>query len=606
MPAIKQLSSFEASQIAAGEVVERPASLVKELIENSLDAGATSIKLTIENAGSTRISITDNGSGISKDDLPLALARHATSKINVVSDLANLCSFGFRGEALASAAAISRLTLTSRAINSEHAWQISTLDIATDNNIKQARHAVGTTIDIYDLFFNTPARKLFLKSERTEFNYIDEVFKAFAIIRPDVDFELIHNNKTIRKLMAVGSFQTSEPRLGQIFGQQFLAGIEYAKFTEGQVWLAHPSFTRASADFQWLFVNQRLVKDPGVMHAVKRAYQDVLMQGRYPAFILALEVEPHLIDVNIHPNKKTIKFAESEQIYKSVFYAVRSALAKSTSPITTNAIQENVTKPVIDSMFISNNTNSLHHAKITEPTLEKIAIKPVPEPINIPKPQFNSKDMEQKAAPVQSYLNSEVTTLSEPILGFAIAQIKGAFIISETKDGIIIVDMHAAHERVVYEKLKQQYGSIGITKQKLLRGIAITLTSAQLMQIEQKQKLIAQFGFEAELLSENQILLTAIPALLNQQKAEQVFEQFLNELLKHDPANSITEHIHKVLATIGCHGAIRANRNLSIAEMNALLRQMEQTKFADACNHGRPTYKKLTMQELDSMFNRGQ
>lgn len=591
MPEIKQLSSFAASQIAAGEVVERPASLVKELIENSLDAGAKNIKLIVERAGSQRISVIDDGHGIGKDYLKLALARHATSKIESVADLASIYSFGFRGEALASAAAISRLTLTSKAQDAEQAWQLSTLDITESAPIKQANHPVGTTIDIYDLFFNTPARKLFLKSERTEFSYIEEVFKAFAIIRPDVSFELQHNQKVIKKLPAIGSFSEISPRLKQLLGSQFAEGISYLKFELGEAWLAHPSYTRSSTDCQWLFVNNRLVKDPGLAHAVKRAYQDVLMSGRYPAFIISLSLDPDLIDVNIHPNKRAIKFANKEQVYKAVFYAASKAIAAATSV--------NSPEPVLE-------TN------IAEPTSQAALRKPTlvtaEDPFQIKPAQFQGINQQATNFVPKtnfSFENLDVAPLKEPPLGFAIAQIKGIFIISETNDGINIIDMHAAHERIVYQKLKQQYQASGIVQQKLIQGITIALKPEELELVEQKEAIIKQFGFTVEIISDTQVILLAMPALLDKAKPSDIFEQFISELVNQDPGSSISEQVNHILATIGCHAAIRANRALSLAEMNALLRQMEQTDYAQACNHGRPTIKKITLKELDAMFSRG-
>lgn len=571
MSVIKQLSSFVASQIAAGEVVERPASLVKELIENSIDAKAKNVKITIENAGATRISITDDGSGIAKDDLVLALSRHATSKIDSINDLSAIYSFGFRGEALASAAAVSRLTLSSKAEGADSAWQISTLDVNQQKSLKSIRHNQGTTIDVYDLFFNTPARKLFLKSERTEFSYIEDIFKAFAIIRPDISFELIHNNKVVKKLATVGEFKELEPRLKALISTNFTNGITYSEFSGGQAWFAHPSYSRNNSDQQWLFVNQRLIKDAGLAHAVKRAYQDVMMVGRQPAFILSLTIEPDLIDVNIHPSKKEIKFVNKEEVYKSVFYAARAALLEATTP---------------------------KAAVVNE--------------IKIPEPIFEPKAFEFKKPVNNTVINTptEVVTavpkpITKPVLGYAIAQIKGAFIISETEAGIVLVDMHAAHERIRLEQLKKQYKSQGVVKQKLIQPISLEVKPEALDVIEKKSGLINQFGFEIEQASDSSVFVRAIPALLKNGCPETLLLNFLDELIAKDPSSSIEQQVNKILATIGCHSAIRANRSLSIPEMNSLLRQMEQTEFAEACNHGRPTYKKISSAELDALFARG-
>lgn len=604
MPVIKQLSSFAASQIAAGEVVERPASLVKELIENSLDAGAKNIKLIIERAGSQRISIIDDGCGISKDDLPLALARHATSKIESVADLSSIISFGFRGEALASAAAISRLTLSSKTADSAQAWQISTLDITQDTPIKEVNHPQGTTVDVFDLFFNTPARKLFLKSERTEFCYIEDVVNAFAIIRPDVSFELIHNQKLVKKLPIIGNFAQIEPRLKIIRGSQFIHGISYSEFSFGTAWFGHPSFTRSSADCQWLFVNQRLVKDSGLAQAVKRAYQDVLMVGRYPAFIISLSIDADLIDVNIHPNKQAIKFANKEHVYKAVYYAASSALSKATSVKSQaiNPITEKITEEIklgknLDMGAINRTCDTNSTTLIAEQTkITNISPNNELQPSSLPKTNFT----------LNSGSHSDISkAISDPPLGFAVAQVMGNFVISENKDGIVIIDMHAAHERVVYQKLKQQYQKQGIVQQRLIQAIPIKFNSSMLEQIETKSSIIQQFGFTVEIISDSQVLLIALPALLNKDDPAQLFEQFVAELFNQDPSLSISEQVNHILATIGCHSAIRANRNLSLAEMNSLLRQMEQTDYAQACNHGRPTIRKISAKELDAMFNRG-
>ena len=639
MPAIKQLSNLEASQIAAGEVVERPASLIKELIENSLDAGAVNIKITIEHAGSQRISITDDGHGITKSELPLALARHATSKIRSIADLGSILSFGFRGEALASAAAISRLTLTSRANGCDQAWQISTLDVSEDYQIKEVRHQVGTTIDIHDLFFNTPARKKFLKSERTEFSYIEEVFNAFAIIRPDVSFELIHNKKTLKKLASVKDFSQLQSRLTQLLSSQFTNNITYKEFDIGAAWFTHPSFTRSSADLQWLFVNKRLIKDPGLAHAVKRAYQDVLMSGRFPAFILALDIAPDLIDVNIHPNKKMIKFANKDAVYKAVFYAAKSAIAEATSctkktdiieqpmrGFTTDIAEVADVKNAKFSSFngnINSNKNFTSNLGFNKPNLtsieniakEHLQDNPnltayiddhVPEVTREVAVASESSAIDENSTPKLTQQAIGANNLQEPELGYALAQIKGVFILSETSKGVVLVDMHAAHERIIYQSLKKQYQTSGVVMQKLLSAVPVTISAIQYEIIEQKTALIKQFGFEAAIVADTQAVLLAVPALLGKADPKTIFEQFLQELINFDQSNTVAEQIEHILATIGCHSAIRANRSLSVSEMNSLLRQIEQTDYAEACNHGRPTFKKIPMSDLDAIFKRGQ
>lgn len=577
MPEIKKLPIQTTCQIAAGEVVDRPASLVKELIENSLDAGSDEITVIIGKGGSERISVVDNGKGIEKLDLELALTRHATSKISSVSDLNTVTSFGFRGEALASAASISRLTLTSKHKLSEYAWEISSTETGELTKPKEARHHFGTSIDIYDLFYNVPARKLFLKHERTEFSHIEEVFNAFVIIRPDVKFKLIHNNKVVKDLKEITSFDKSINRLQSLFSSSFTNGITYMNFKLGNAWLVHPSFSRAKGDYQWIFVNNRLVKDHGLASVIKKAYQDVLMVGRFPAFIISLTIDPSLIDINIHPSKKEIKFAEKEQIYKQVFYAFSEKLKE----ITSFKKEPEIRLP-----------------EFTE------APKQPPKPFfnSVPNKQFSMQD----TTSVTPNLNPVLEIKQEPTLGFAIAQVKGVYIISETKEGIIIVDMHAAHERIVYEQLKSQYTNFGVVKQKLLTPIEIKISLLQKNIIAEKMPLIRKFGFELDLISEKQIKLTEIPALLNKNNPEKIFEEFINELMDGEPTMSVEEQVNNILATIGCHSAIRANRMLSISEMNALLRQMESTDFAQACNHGRPTYKKFSMKDLDAIFFRGQ
>lgn len=569
---IKQLSSFEASQIAAGEVVERPASLIKELVENSLDAGSKNIKVNVENAGSQRISVTDDGKGIIKNELWLALARHATSKIESINDLSSIYSFGFRGEALASAAAVSRLTLTSKQAMADSAWQISTLDVSQQKNVKEVRHPKGTTVDIYDLFFNTPARKLFLKSEKTEFSYIEDIFKAFAIIRPDVAFELVHNKKVVKKLPAVGEFSELKPRLKTLISSQFGDAAKFIEFELGHAWFAHPSYSRSNSDQQWLFVNQRLIKDPGLAHAVKRAYQDIMMTGRHPAFILSLKIDPSLIDINIHPSKKEIKFVNKDQVYKAVFYAARSCLTEATSPKTITPTSEMITE-------------------ISLPKTNTFSVRP----------QITSK-----LEPLNNVATKSETSPNKPeILGRAIAQLKGAFILAENEAGVVLVDMHAAHERIMLEQLKKQYRAQGVVMQKLLQPMQINVKPEVIEVVEQQSSLMKQFGFEVELSGDDSIVLRAVPTLLAKSCPETLLLTFIDELIAKDPSSSIELQINKILATIGCHSAIRVNRALSIIEMNALLRQMEKTEFAEACNHGRPTYKILTMSELDALFSRG-
>ena len=619
MPAIHLLPDLLINQIAAGEVIERPASALKELLENSLDAGATDIAVQLESGGIKLLRVRDNGKGIAKDELPLALMRHATSKIASLEDLQQVASMGFRGEALASMAAVAHLTLTSRTVHETHGWKVDAIN-GVVGEPAPASHAPGTTVEIRDLYFNTPARRKFLKSEATEFAWCEEAFKRIALSRPDVAFSLQHNGKTIWQLPAIppglpnppAPLSGGEPgeetgvraaalnRISAILGEEFghaAVGVERqaANLTLRGL-AALPAYSRGSRDAQYFFVNGRFVRDKVASHALRQAYQDILHHQRHPAFVLFLDLPPEQVDVNVHPAKSEVRFRESQGIHQFIFHTLQQALAVPASgqdARAPTAQQPASFIPAQQTMRLGvaerEAAYRLWEMQTGSSELEVESGKTTP---HSPLPTSHS--------PPPNPYSPEC-----PPLGYALAQLSGIYILAQNAHGLVVVDMHAAHERIVYERLKTSLDAEQIATQQLLIPVSFYAEPLDVATVEAEQDALRTLGFDIAPLSPTRLVVRAMPALLKQAEAETVAHKVLRELREFGASRALTERRNELLATLACHGAVRANRILSITEMNALLREMEQTERADQCNHGRPTWFQLSISELDKMFMRG-
>jgi len=591
---IQKLTPLLANQIAAGEVIERPASVVKELVENSLDAGASQIDIEIEQGGVRLIRVRDNGLGIHKDDLPLAISRHATSKIQQPQDLSQIMTLGFRGEALASISSVARLTMTS-ALPKFTGWQVTAAgDVAAE--IAPAAHPQGTTIEIRDLFFNTPARRKFLRAEKTEFDHIDELIKRMALSSFGVGFTLKHNQRSVRQYFPASIKQSSE-RLSALCGPAF---VEQAVHIEADGagmqlsgWIALPTFSRSQADLQYFYVNGRMVRDKLVIHALKEAYQDVLYRDRYPAYILFLTIAPQQVDVNVHPTKHEVRFREGRVVHDFVFHSVHDALA-SIRP--RNEGQSSVCEHHSTPHVHTHTQTPAYQA--TRPTTEFVS-----KPFKVQEKMALYRQLTDESSANTSI--AQTTPTDAPPLGFAIAQLKGIYILAENAQGLVLIDMHAAHERIVYEKMKTAFLQQGIATQVLLMPLTLAVSEREADLIEQEISFFQQLGFKVERLGKETIAIREVPQLLAHGPIEQLLRDISTDLLEHGESTRAEENINHLLGTLACHSAVRANRHLTIPEMNALLRNMETTDNSGQCNHGRPTTKALAMDELDKLFLRG-
>jgi len=634
MKRIEILSPRLANQIAAGEVVERPANVVKELMENSLDAGATRIEVDIEQGGVKLIRIRDNGFGIEKDDLPLSLSRHATSKIKDLDDLEAVQSLGFRGEALASIASVSRLVLSSHEKEHEEAWQVVAegRDMATE--IKPCAHPVGTTVEMRDLFFNTPARRKFLRTEKTEFNHLEEVVKRMALSRYDVSFQLRHNQKVIHSLRPCTSEFDQEKRVATLLSATFMQQAVHIDMEGAGLklwgWVGLPTFSRSQADMQYFFVNGRIVRDKLVAHAIRQAYQDVLYHGRHSAFVLYLEVDPSLVDVNVHPTKHEVRFRDGRLVHDFLFRTLHKTLGSVRPETDPNARAQTEAslqqQPQVSgvqagefagqgAMPLAQLQGQSQHIPQT-PGQQAGGYQQPWQQSNMPQPGQVNEQMASygqlhesaQANPLQSInadgQNSEGQTV--PPLGYAIAQLHGVFILSQNQAGMVVVDMHAAHERITYERLKTAYDEQGIPSQPLLVPESVHVSAEQADMAEQHAEELSKLGFNLERLGPENLVIRQMPILLRNANSEAIVVKVLEDFRQHGATRHMTEFRNEVLSSMACHGSVRANRQLTIAEMNGLLRDMEQTERSGQCNHGRPTWTQMTMKELDKLFMRGQ
>lgn len=594
---IQQLPPQLINQIAAGEVIERPASAVKELVENAIDAGASNILIEIEEGGSRLIRVTDNGSGIECSELGLALSRHATSKIASLQDLEAVLSFGFRGEALPSMSSIARLTLTSRQESETVAWMVKADGNEEELEPTPSAHPVGTTVELRDLFYNTPARRKFLKTDKTEFGHIETVVKRMALSRFDVGFTLKHNQRQLIELEPALSKEQKEQRVAMLCSTTFIeqalsidTGSSSGLLLQG--WLSLPTYSRSQTDMQFFYVNGRLIRDKLINHAVRLAYQDVLFHGRHPVYVLYLTMDPTLVDVNAHPAKLEVRFRESKAIHDFVYQRIKQLL-KDIRPADHIAVTEASIAPDV-------------HPTTAYSGMQQ---KPMPLFVSEPSAQVASSNYQYTPRAFVAGPPIEATRASGqvmPVLGFAIAHLHNTYILAESDQGLILVDTHAAHERIVYEKLKKQYGAGGIPMQPLLIPQKIQLNNEEMVLFEQHQSLLKGLGLELSASGPETVLVRSIPVLLTLDDAEQLTHEVLSDLAMNGSSDRVTEACHKVLGSMACHGSIRANRRLTITEMNALLRDIEQTDNAGQCNHGRPTWTLLNIQQLDSLFLRGQ
>lgn len=593
---IKPLPETLINQIAAGEVIERPASVVKELVENALDAGATRIDVELEAGGVKLVRVRDNGSGIDAEDLPLALTRHATSKIATLDDLESVRSMGFRGEALPSIASVSRFRLISRTAQAAHASE-QEVDNGQFAAIKPAQHPVGTTAEMRELFFSVPARRKFLRAERTELGHIEDWLRAIALARPEVAISLTHNARPLFREEA--SAQSPEARVDAMLGENFLAHslrIEHGAAglrLHGYVGL--PTAARAQTDRQFFFVNRRLVRDRVIAHAVRQAYADVLFHGRHAAFVLFLDIDPLLVDVNAHPAKTEVRFREQRLVHDFLFRSLHEALAH------TRAGQA----ATIAAPIFGTATGTIA-ANFVPPMQSGLGLR-VAEPLAAYGAVYGRNDTSsQHAAFDIATLTSPLSADDEiPPLGFAIAQLHGVYVLAQNVAGLVVVDMHAAHERITYERLKLQQACGDIASQQLLVPTRIAVTRREADAAEDHHAAFLRLGIELARNSETSVVIKRIPSLLDGADVERLLRDVLAEFVLHDSSRRLEEAGNDLLSTLACHASVRANRRLTLPEMNALLRQMEATERSGQCNHGRPTWVQWTMQDLDRVFQRG-
>lgn len=582
---IKILDDVLTNQIAAGEVVERPASVAKELLENAIDAGAQRIELDVEAGGAKLVRLRDDGCGMNADDLRMAACRHATSKIGQLEDLENIATLGFRGEALASIAAVSRCTISSATVGAGSGFRMG-----PDQPIEPVAHPTGTTVEVRDLFYNTPARRKFLRTEKTEFGHVEEVFRRQALSRFSIDFQLSHNQRVLHALRACQSQSARERRVSALCGRPF---IEHALAIDGgdvelrlNGWVAEPSFSRAQADLQYFFVNGRVVRDRLIAHAVRQAFRDVLFHGRHPAFVLYLEIDPGLVDVNVHPTKHEVRFRDGRKVHDFLFSTLHRVLAGTRAG----------TVP--------------RRASVAEaqPTTAALASPPIQ-----PSMRFHTRAAPETIADYRALYGAQPEALATagdrsedvPPLGFALAQLNGVYILAENDQGLVIVDIHAAHERITYERMKTDREANGVRRQPLLVPESIHLTRREAECAELHQEALRELGLDVSRVGEDEVLLREIPVELSISNCAALLRDVLSELQQYDSSDRIQAAVNEILATMACHCAVRANRKMTIAEMNALLRAMERTERSGQCNHGRPTWTQQSMSELDRLFLRG-
>ena len=637
---IHTLNPALANQIAAGEVIERPASVVKELLENSIDAGATELIIRVEQGGSTLIEIMDNGRGIHAEDLPLAVMRHATSKIQTAEDLHAIVSLGFRGEALASIAAVSRLTLTSSQADDGIGYQVEVNGTAFDHQEIQAVAAPkGTHIRVQDLFFNVPARRKFLKKPGTEFGHIEEIVRRLALTHFDIRFVLEHNQSIKLNLPIADSGELRFQRVQQLLGRTFTENAYWMDADSINMrltgWLGHPSDARAQADLQYVYVNGRIVKDKTISHALRMAYDGILHGHQHAGYLLFLEVDPENIDVNVHPTKHEIRFLNQREVHEFVRHYAKETLSQF----------QTATADLSDAMKVAENQALMSvQPRYQEPLQLHRRVEPEqageqapsdvltdfssnqPQGVHYSAQPSRYQGSQQLNNALQSYLAplrdtssaidqaqplADVTVQSPKVdehpLGIAIAQLHGIYVLAQNTEGLIIVDMHAAHERILLQQMKSAWDKPEFwTSQQLLIPKVINITRMQATRVEELKDQLARLGLEIDQYGDEQVIVRGVPAILHKANFEALVPELLNDLDPNDEAQGLLQKRDQILAGMACHGAVRAHRILGLSEMNALLRQMEQTEFASQCNHGRPTWRAFPLAQLDKLFARGE
>ena len=583
MSVIRVLPDLLINQIAAGEVVERPASALKELLENSVDAAANEIAATLTQGGTKHLRVADDGVGIVAEELALALARHATSKIATLDDLEAVNSLGFRGEALASIAAVSRLSLTSRRRGERHAWKVEAAG-GDLTGLQPAALESGTAVEVQDLFFNTPARRKFLKSEATEYGHCEEIFRRIALSRTDIGFALQHNGRKIWQLPA----GTMERRAATLLGDEFAAASVILDERVGSLRLwgmaSLPGFSRGGRDAQYFYVNGRFVRDKLIAHAIREAYKDILHHDRHPAFALFLEIDPEGVDVNVHPTKIEVRFRDSRAIHQFIFHALNKALS---APIRVR--QESSAAPMAEPV------RQVSFASYPQQQAMPLGVA---QRTDLYATLFGRIGKPEAAHPTEAV--AEI-----PPLGFALGQLQGVYILAQNAKGLVIVDMHAAHERVTYEKLKAALDNRSVAMQPLLIPVSFHAGALDVAVAEEHAAAFNPLGFDIAVLSPTTLAVRALPALLQDADPVMLARDLLKELREFGADRVLAERRNELLATLACHASVRANRKLAVPEMNALLREMEATERADQCNHGRPTWREISMAELDRLFMRG-
>ncbi len=583
---IRQLPELLVNQIAAGEVVERPSSVVKELIENSLDAGAQSVQVLLEQGGKRLVRVIDDGCGIAKEELPLALASHATSKITSLEELEEVASLGFRGEALPSMSSVSRMTITSRTENAEHAWQIKVANGEIEAAVP-APGQPGTEVELRDLFYNVPARRKFMRTDRTEFSHVDELLKRFALARPDVGFQLQHNNRMVRQFQPVSTDEGLLARLEAVIGPEFIEHVLNIDEQRGSFrlrgWVAEPRYSRAQADRQFFFVNGRVIRDRLIAHAIRQAFRDVLFHGRHPAFVLFLEMPFAGVDVNVHPQKHEVRFRDSRSVHDFIYSTLNRVLAGT-------GVGGGALRP----------GTQVHDPAGAGQTGEW-AVRQAAMPISVAEQMQSYAQL--VSSPADPASGQEMDEF--PPMGYALAQLHGVYILAQNQHGLVLVDMHAAHERITYERFKAGLAQDGIRSQNLLVPVTVHVSEREADMVEAFSARLESLGISCDRSGPQSVVVRKVPTLLQQADMSRLLQDVLSELASDGKSLKIESEMDEVLSSMACHGSVRANRQLNIAEMNALLRDMERTERAAQCNHGRPTWVQLDMQNLDRLFQRG-
>lgn len=635
---IRALDPRLINQIAAGEIIERPASMLKELIENALDAGANNIEIEAERAGIKRLKISDNGHGIMRRDLVLALSRHATSKISALSDLQEIATLGFRGEALPSIASVTRLLIRSRVAHAESAWEVSSEGDNRIGELKPVAHPIGTTVETRDLFYNTPARRKFLRQESTEFKHLEQTVRRLALARFDVTFKLTHNGRLVLHLPACSS--TDPRRVKAICGENMTDNSVYFSVERAGMhlsgWLGLPSFSRSQTDMQYFFLNGRLIRDKTVNHAVRLGYQDVLFHGRHPVTVLYLDMDPAAVDVNVHPTKHEVRFRDSRDVHSFIFRSLQNELAASAGDAPSVGVDaaSGVAKPSLKSFDLNlselrKQDSLLHSSAWMQPKgndaqmgsqSDRLTAADVRRQLDnyaqITGDAFRtapssgvaerSGDYEGSNFARDHLIDGDETEQVIPPLGFALAQLKGIYILAENAEGLILVDMHAAHERITYELLKRNFDAKSMPQQPLLVPVSVHVSTQEIAAWEAQESLFESLGLHIEQLGEDVLIVRAVPDVLQSADVAQLVRDVLADLVAYEHSSRIEETWNEVLSSMACHGSVRANRQLSIMEMNALLRDMEATERSGQCNHGRPTWMGISLSQLDGWFKRGQ